>query len=76
MYYDDEARRFNFVSGLLLGAILGTGVALLARPQQRLGKPKRLQNSAKAVKKATRRRLDAFPDSIAKVRRATERVGR
>jgi hypothetical protein len=35
MYYDDEARRFNFASGLVLGAILGTGLALLAAPQKR-----------------------------------------
>jgi len=31
MYYDDEARRFNFLSGLLLGTVLGTGLALLVR---------------------------------------------
>jgi hypothetical protein len=34
MYYDDEARRFNFLSGFLLGAVLGTGIALAARPRR------------------------------------------
>lgn len=29
MYYDDQARGFNLVSGLLTGAIFGAGVALL-----------------------------------------------
>lgn len=32
MYYDDEARRFNFLSGLVFGTMLGTGLALLVTP--------------------------------------------
>jgi hypothetical protein len=34
MYYDDEARRFNFLSGFLLGAVLGTGLALVGGRQR------------------------------------------
>ncbi|HET7321146.1 MAG TPA: YtxH domain-containing protein [Longimicrobiaceae bacterium] len=34
MYYDDEARRFNFLSGLLLGGVVGAGVALLLAPRR------------------------------------------
>lgn len=39
MYYDDRARRFNFLSGLVLGAGLGVALGLLApmRPAARLG---------------------------------------
>lgn len=43
MYYDDEARRFNFMSGLLFGGVLGAGLALLVAPQKRVRKPQRLR---------------------------------
>ncbi len=32
MYYDDQARRFNLLSGLLAGVVLGAGIALLLAP--------------------------------------------
>jgi hypothetical protein len=44
MYYDDEARRFNFVSGLLLGGVLGAGLVLVADPQRRFRKPRHLRS--------------------------------
>lgn len=44
MYYDDEARRFNFLSGLLLGAVLGAGLALVAGPPRRR-KPRRIRGT-------------------------------
>jgi hypothetical protein len=43
MYYDDEARRFNFVSGLLFGGVLGAGLALLLSPQKQVRTPQRLR---------------------------------
>lgn len=36
MYYDDETRRFNLVSGLVFGLVLGAGLALLGVPQERV----------------------------------------
>ena len=30
MYYDDQARRFNLASGLLIGTLVGAGLALLS----------------------------------------------
>src|SRR5687768_6689428 len=33
MYYDDESGAVTFVAGLLLGAVLGASLALLAAPQ-------------------------------------------
>jgi gas vesicle protein len=33
MYYEDDSRGTNFLTGLLLGAVLGVGVALLVAPQ-------------------------------------------
>jgi gas vesicle protein len=32
MYYEDQARRFNLLSGFLFGALVGTLVGLLAAP--------------------------------------------
>ena len=36
MLYADAARRFNFLAGLGIGAILGAGLAMLAAPQKRV----------------------------------------
>ncbi len=58
MYYDDESRRFNFISGLLLGAILGAGVALLISPWERLRKPRTLRNSADRLRDAAANRVE------------------
>jgi gas vesicle protein len=44
MYYDDEARTFNLISGLLFGGLLGAGATLLLLPRSRrppLGRRKR-----------------------------------
>lgn len=50
MYYDDEARRFNFMSGLVFGSVLGAGLALLASPQNRVRMPGRKRRSSKLRK--------------------------
>jgi|GEM_PF-1642609 len=36
MHYDDSTRRRNLFSGLVLGAALGAGLALLLLPEERL----------------------------------------
>jgi gas vesicle protein len=36
MRYDDAARRYNFLAGLGIGAVLGVGLALLALPQKKV----------------------------------------
>lgn len=76
MYYDDEARRFNFASGLLLGAILGTGLALLTQPRKRISKPQRIRQSARALRKATEDGFDRVPDSISRLRSTLDRIAR
>jgi hypothetical protein len=30
MYYEDQARRFNLLSGFLVGTVLGAGIGLLS----------------------------------------------
>jgi len=39
MYYHDEDRRFNFLSGLICGSVLGAGLAMLVAPQQGVLRP-------------------------------------
>jgi hypothetical protein len=41
MYYDDEGRTFNLISGLLFGGLLGAGLTLLALPRKRTWRPVR-----------------------------------
>jgi hypothetical protein len=48
MYYDDTTRRLNLLSGLVFGAALGAGLALLFLPEQRL------QSGGRIVVKAAR----------------------
>ena len=50
MYYDDESRRFNFLSGLIFGSVLGAGLALLAAPQKRVRLPGRKRRSSRLRK--------------------------
>jgi gas vesicle protein len=52
MFYDDEARRFNFLSGLLLGAVLGTGLGLIAAPQGRRKMSRKTRQYGAALKHA------------------------
>jgi gas vesicle protein len=64
MYYDDEARRFNFLSGLLLGVVLGTGVALLAGPA-RSRAPQPIRRTARRARRATRRTTAHVREGVA-----------
>jgi hypothetical protein len=34
MYYDDQARPFNLLSGFIFGALLAAGLTVLARASQ------------------------------------------
>lgn len=76
MYYDDEARRFNFASGLLLGAVLGAGLALLALPRRPIRNPRRIRRSGRALKEAAEERLGRVPDPISNLRSALKRAAR
>jgi hypothetical protein len=56
MHYEDEARRFNLLSGFLFGAMVGAGVGLMAGPVRRMELPHR--------KRSRRERLAKRLDSV------------
>ncbi|HEX2190589.1 MAG TPA: hypothetical protein VHG51_16895 [Longimicrobiaceae bacterium] len=54
MYYEDQSRRFNLASGLLSGAVLGAGLALILLPDR--GRQREIRRAAgRAGRSATRR---------------------
>ncbi|CAN5758634.1 hypothetical protein BH23GEM8_BH23GEM8_11270 [soil metagenome] len=76
MYYDDEARRFNFVSGLILGSVLGAGLAFFARPRERLTKPRRLRRGYARARGGAERGVSFARDGIADVVQAAVSASR
>lgn len=51
MYYEDQSRRFNVLSGILFGTVIGAGIALLAGPLRSLELPRRRPNRRKQLQK-------------------------
>lgn len=49
MYYEEESRQFNVASGLLVGAVLGAGLALLFGPERPGRRMRRLRKRAAQV---------------------------
>jgi gas vesicle protein len=64
--YDREqaSHIFSFVSGLLLGAVIGAGVALLAAPEPGRKTRKRLRRAATGLKKSAEHHLDDLADEM------------
>lgn len=59
-----EAHVLGFVSGLLLGAMIGAGIALLAAPEPGRKTRKRLRRAAVDIKKTAEDRLDDLADEM------------
>ena len=65
MYYDDETRRFNFLSGLLIGAVLGAALALIASPQDQVRSLASFPRGRKSLRRRTTRRIGRLRDEVA-----------
>jgi gas vesicle protein len=61
---EEEGHVFSFVSGLLLGAVIGAGIAILAAPEPGRKTRKRLRRAAGELKKSAGYRLDDLADEM------------
>ncbi len=64
MSIDTEREAVSFVSGLVLGAIIGAGVAMLTAPQPGRKTRKRIRKTAKRIQGSTADRLDELAGDI------------
>lgn len=64
MEYDHEAQAVNFLSGLLLGAILGAGIALLSAPQSGRRTRRRLRKAAIDLRDTASDRWEELSDDV------------
>lgn len=63
-YEDESARIFNFVTGLLLGAVVGAGVALLLAPQSGRRTRRRIRRAAEDLRDSTADRWEALSGEV------------
>jgi gas vesicle protein len=62
--YDRETQVFNFVAGLLLGAVIGAGVALLTAPDSGKRTRRRLRKVAGELRETAGDRWDEVSDEV------------
>ena len=74
MYYEDQSRRFNLTSGLLSGAVLGAGIALLLLPDRR--RARRIGRAAAGVGRKAVRRAGELREDLGDTLQDTVRAGR
>lgn len=64
MEYQTDTDLFNFVSGLLLGAAIGAGVAYLTAPQSGRRTRKKIRRAADDVRHSAEDRWDELADDV------------
>jgi gas vesicle protein len=64
MDQDQNRQAVSFISGLLLGAIIGAGVAYLTAPQPGKRARKRLKRAAVGVRHSASDRFDDLADEV------------
>ncbi|HIF23934.1 MAG TPA: YtxH domain-containing protein [Gemmatimonadetes bacterium] len=64
MEYDHEAQVINFISGLLLGAVMGASVALLTAPQSGRRTRRRIKKTAVTLRGSATDRWDDLADEV------------
>ncbi len=64
MHYDHERQVVSFLSGLLLGAVIGAGVALLAAPQSGRRARRRIRRAAVGLRDSASDHFDDLADEV------------
>ena len=64
MEYEDNQQLFNFVSGVVLGAIIGAGIALLTAPTTGRRTRRQLVRVAGELREGAADRLDDLADEM------------
>lgn len=64
MNSDHERQAWSFVSGLVLGAVIGAGVALLTTPQPGRKTRKRIRKTAKRIQGTAADRFDDLASDL------------
>ena len=64
MEYDSDAQVLNFVSGLVLGAVIGAGIALLMAPEPGRKTRRRIQKGAEVLGTQATDRWDELADDV------------
>ncbi len=64
MEYDQDANAMNFVSGFLIGAIVGAGIALLTAPDAGNRTRRRIRRVAGGLKDSATDQLDDFAEDV------------
>ena len=73
MEYDDEARLFNFLAGVVCGALIGAGVALALAPDSGRKTRRRLQRAAGDLRETAADRWEEIAEDVrGKVEEALE----
>lgn len=67
MYYEERSSGLSFLAGLVLGAAIGAGVALLTAPQSGKRTRRQLKRAADGVRESASERWDGFADDVRSV---------
>ena len=62
--YDHESQVFNFVAGLVLGAVIGAGIALLTAPDSGRKTRRRVRRMAGELKKSASGRMGEISGDV------------
>ena len=66
MDYDSDGQLLNFISGLVLGAAIGAGIALLMAPDRGTTTRRRLRKTAAQLRGSAGDRWDELADDVGK----------
>ena len=64
MEYDHESQVFNFIAGLVLGAVIGAGIAMLTAPDSGKKTRRRVRRMAGEFRRTAEGRLGELTDDV------------